>query len=71
MMFVNIAMVILDITIIIITGVMMREFPLEESICVYVCVCISEAGCEQRLARYLCDDITQILWWFGLNHEAG
>lgn len=38
MMFVNIAMVMLDITIIIITGVMMREFPLEESICVYVCV---------------------------------
>lgn len=40
MMFVNIAMVMLDITIIIITGVMMREFPLEESICVYVCVSV-------------------------------
>lgn len=34
--FVNIAMVMLDITIIITTGVMMGEFPQEESMCVLV-----------------------------------
>lgn len=54
MMFVNIAMVMLDITIIIITGVMMREFPLEESICVYVCVCVSVKGDVSRDWRGIC-----------------
>lgn len=36
--FANIAMVMLDITIIITTGVMMREFPQDG----YVCVCVCE-----------------------------
>lgn len=41
MMFVNIAMEMLDITSIILTGVMMREFPLEER--ERVCVCAEMA----------------------------
>ncbi len=39
-MFVNIAMEMLDITITVIAGVTLREFPLEESMCVYACMCL-------------------------------
>lgn len=57
----------LDITIIIITGVMMREFPLEESLCVrvlmYVCVCVYLCRrCKQRWERYLYDDSGGLDW---------
>ena len=49
----NIAMEMLDITIMITTGVMMREFPLKESIsvCVRVCACVCVRACVRACVK--------------------